>query len=148
MKKSVIVANCGQTFFFKSKCKYCISGPKYVSYMMNKMITQDSLYPMKEFYESYFGTKRSDDCYLDYLVRSRNFSGSFIFDSATALLRRLPVPNMKYKQNEDKITTVIECECGRTSWAFVNSNRKHISNRKSGTKLNTRDVVSLYKVMF
>lgn len=147
MKKTATWINGSQTFFFKSRCKYCRSGPRYVYYLLNKVITSNSLYKIKDFYESEVSSMRADNFYLEYSIKNRNFSPSYLFDSTSAALRKLPVPNMKYRQNDDRIGTVIECGCGKTSWSFINSNREHIKNRKCSTNIKAKDVMSLYRIM-
>jgi hypothetical protein len=120
--------------------------------MLNKMVSEHTLYKVKEFLESQIRhapiRSRSDNFYIGYAVENRNFSASYLFDGFSSQLQKLPIPNIKYQQNDDKINTVIECSCGQTSWSFTNSNRKHISNRKCNISMGGNDVVSLYKVMF
>jgi hypothetical protein len=148
VKKSITKITCSQTFFFKSRCKFCVSGPKYVFYILNKLVSEQNLYKIKEFYEAQVSTFRPDNFYMHYSVDNRSFSASYLFDSSSCALRKLPVPNKGYKQTEDKITTAIECSCGRTVWTFTDSNREHIKNRKCSLVMDTKDIVSLYKVMF
>lgn len=148
MKKTVSSICGAQTFYFKSRCKHCKSGPKYVYYTLRGNISTDTLYNIKDFYEhTTGGPQRADDFYVEYAVKSRKFGPSYMFDSTSLAYRRLPVPNMRYQQNADKFGTVIECDCGETSWSFVRSNRKHISNRKCGVNIPVKDILSLYRIL-
>ena len=70
MKKSISKIHGSQTFFFKSRCKFCRSGPKYVYYLLNKIITTSNLYNIKDFYEKQVSSMRADDFYLEYSVKN------------------------------------------------------------------------------
>jgi hypothetical protein len=122
--------SCSETFIFKSRCKFCKSGPRYIYYYLTKLVSTNSIYKIKQFYEDINPTIKADDFYTELSIKNRNFRPSFMFDSNSASLRKLPVPNMKYQQNEDKVGTIMECDCGKTTWAFIKSNRQHIKNRK------------------
>lgn len=147
MKNKITKISASQTFLFKSRCKFCKSGPKFVYYILNKMVTSDSLYKIKDFYDNTAGSARADDFYLEYSIKNRNFSPSYMFDPSSASLRKLPVPNMKYQQNDDRFGTILECGCGKTSWAFTRSNRAHISNRKCSHSVQIKDIMSLYRII-
>lgn len=149
MKKRATTINGSQTFIFKSRCKFCKSGPKYVYYLLNKMVSTDTLYMIKDFYEG-AGKNSSvaDDYYIDYTVKNRTFVPSYMFDSRSSSLQKLPVPNMRYQQNEDRFGTVVECSCGKTSWGYVRSNRKHITNRQCTIKISLKEIDSMYRFVF
>jgi len=89
MKKRVTTVNGSQTFIFKSRCKFCKSGPKYVYYLLNKMVSTDTLYMIKDFYEG-MGKDSSvaDDYYVDYTVKNRSFIPSYMFDSRSSSLQK------------------------------------------------------------
>lgn len=145
MKKRIVKITAGQTFFFKSKCKKCASGPRYVYFKLNMIVNNNSLYDIKDFYNEIGLEIKSDDFYLEHSIKNRSFSPSYMFDGDSSSLRKLPIPNIKYQQNLDIFDTIIECECGQTNWAFVNSCRDHIKNRKCKLNINTNEVYSLNK---
>lgn len=147
MKKIATKINGSQTFYFKSKCKFCKSGPKYVYYLLNRVITENNLYKIRDYSIMSSTSIRSDDFYTGYSIRNRSFKPSFMFDSTMLSLQKLPVPNIKYEQNLDRIGTVIECGCGKTSWGSIRSNRKHIKYRKCPININAKDIMSLYKIL-
>lgn len=147
MRKSITKINGSQTFFFKSRCKHCKSGPKYIYFMLNKQVSPKNFFKLRDFYEKSISSYRADDFYIDYAIRNRNFAPSYMFDGTTSAYRKLPVPNFKYQQNEDKFVTVIECDCGKTSWAYVKSNRHHIINRKSSVSYDTKEIMTLYRIL-
>jgi len=147
MRKAITSINGSQSFVFKSRCKHCKSGPKYVYFILNKMVSTDSLYKIKDFYEKNVSSMRADDFYIEYSVKNRSFGPSYMFDPTSSALRKLPVPNMRYEQNEDRFNTMVECGCGQTSWGFVQSRRKHITGRKCRYDIRVKDVSSLYRIM-
>lgn len=137
-----------KTFFFKSKCKFCKTGPKNTYYIFNKFVTEKNLFNFKNFNENYVSSK-TDDFYLENSIKSRRFKPSYMFDSTSVAFRKLPVPNLMYDQNGDKLNTVFECGCGRTSWSFTNSTRNHVVNRKCGIVLKVKELLysTEYKVL-
>jgi len=147
MKSTVHSINASQSFIFRAKCKFCRTGPKYVYYLLNKVVTDKTLYKIKDFYDSSLSSMRADDFYVGYSIKNRSFIPSYMFDPTSASMRKLPVPNMRYQQNDDRFCTVVECACGETSWSFVQSTRKHITNRKCRHNANLKKIASLYKVM-
>lgn len=144
--KLVDKINGSQSFFFRARCKFCKSVPKYIYYLLNRMITTSSFYRIKSIYDNVdFELSTSDNFYLEHSIKNRNFKPTYMFESISS--KKLPIPNMGHQQNNDRFTTVIECECGKTNWAFVRSNKDHIKNRKCKLEISSKELQSLYKIL-
>jgi hypothetical protein len=148
-RQPVIKLKCAQTFMFKSRCKYCKSGPKYVFFLMNRYIDEENISALIKYYNSNYQIPNTltDERYLESTIKNRIFRPSYMFDFNTMYFRKLIAPNSKYKLDRDKFTTILECECAATTWAFINSRREHIKNRKNVNSAPWRSYKSLYKVM-
>ena len=129
-----------QTFFFKSKCKFCKTGPKNIYYIFNKYFTQNNFANIQDFDKNIIESK-IDEVFLENSIKHRKFKPSYIFDSNLISNGKLAVDNINYEQDKDKLNTVFECNCGRTSWALLLSKRKHIANRKCGVVLNIKELL-------
>lgn len=148
-KHPKIRLKCAQTFIFKSRCKFCKSGPKYIFFLMNRFLDEKNVSALLKYYSSNYQLPNvlSDNGYLESSIKNRAFRPSFMFDFNTTYFRKITPPNSKYEADKDKFTSILECECAATTWAFVDSRRKHIRNRKNVRSAPRLDVKSLYKIM-
>ena len=151
MKKSLTFRlKCAQTFAFKSRCKFCASGPKYVCFIMSRFIDEKSFTAFRKYYTNNYYLPQailSDKYYLEESIKERSFKISYLFDGGTMYHRNLIIPNSKYDQSSDRFISLLECDCSKTSWAFVDSKRMHIKNRKNDRLSPVKNIQSLYKVM-
>lgn len=147
MSKLSVKINGSEAFAYKSRCKSCKSGPKVIHYYMNPNISTDSVYGIREFYESIANTVRVNYYQPTNQTDMRRIRPSHLFDSSSSAFRKLRAPNMRYEQNADIFSAVLNCACGKTCWAFTNSSRKHISNRKCSIDITLKEI-SDYRVIF
>lgn len=135
-----------QTFGYRTKCKFCLSVPKYSYFVMSKAVSNHLLYENKRYSEKFMQSYLADESYLNGAVKSRDFHISFLFDPTASYTGKMAITTGKYQQNKDPFTAVVECKCGKTTWAFVASNRDHIYNRKCELSQSI-NVKSLYKIL-
>lgn len=147
MKKKVFSVNGSESFLFKSRCKFCQTGARFVYFILNKSVSENTLYKMKDYQENSVSQSRADDFYTEHSVKNRMFQPAFLFDPISIGLRKLIAPNMRYQQNDDMFTTIVECGCGRTEWASKYSVRKHIIGRKCRYDIKVKDISSLYHIV-
>lgn len=116
---------------------------------MNRFLDEKSIPIVMKYYSDNYQIPNTlgDNRYIESSVKNRTFRPSFMFDFNTTYFRKLTPPNSKYEQDKDKFTSILECECAATTWAFVDSRRKHIKNRKNVKPAPRLDVRSLYKIM-
>ena|ERR1700722_4479733 len=149
LKKPVAVKlKCAQTFLFKSRCKFCRSGPIHMYFIMNKYIDEKNFSFFRKYYSDTANSPPifPDEYYVESSVEMRNFKPSFMFDFNSIYLRKITPPNSKYEQEKDRFTSILECKCGRTTWAYTDSRRKHIKNRKNEKVAPTKNINSLYRI--
>jgi|ERR1700722_5349613 len=148
-KQSIIKLKCAQTFVFKSRCKFCKSGPKYIFFLLNRFLDEKNIVAILKYYSDNFQLPHviNDNHYIESSIKNRAFRPSYMFDFNTTYFRKITPPNSKYEANKDKFTSILECECAATTWSFVDSRRKHIRNRKNIRTAPKLDVKSLYKIM-
>ena len=139
MRKSQSVQfRYANTFFFRSACRLCGSGPTTAYFVHNKDVSFENFRFMmkrvRDFGKGFYGHNsygHSDSKIMTRLVATRQFKVAHLFDRDTIFYRSIFVPNSKFEPNKDSISCRVECECGKTCWAFTNSRRLHIINRKS-----------------
>jgi hypothetical protein len=144
--KSLFKIKYAQTFVFKSRCKFCKSGPHFLYFLMKGNVNE------KNFCNTQFSDKNvsqtksflADDFYVGITVKNRNFRPSYLFDGNTMLHRSTSVPNSKFEENKDKYVSILECICGRTNWLFTDSKRQHIKNRKCPLVIRRMDLARFY----
>jgi len=118
-------------------------------FIMNRYIDEKNFSFIRKYYgdgaDSYpmFG----DESYMEASVKIRNFKPSFLFDFNTIYLRKIPIFNSKYEQEKDRFTSILECKCGKTTWSYTDSRRKHIKHRKNDRVAPTKNVNSLYRIL-
>jgi hypothetical protein len=118
-------------------------------FIMNRYIDEKNF----SFIRKYYGDSANslpifgDDFYTESSVKMRNFNPSFMFDFHSIYLRKMPLFNSKYEQEKDRFTSILECKCGKTTWAYTDSRRKHIRNRKNDRVAPTKNVNSLYRIL-
>lgn len=133
MKIKLPKIKCAQTFVFKSKCKFCGSGPEFLYYLMNKIVSQKNFYAIMALNDKHAGQSKlflANDFYTDLTVKNRTFRPSYLFDFNTMTCRTISAPNSKFQSNRDRYISILECKCGHSNWLFTDSKREHIKNRK------------------
>lgn len=148
-KQPVIKLKCAQTFIFKSRCKFCKTGPKYIYFLMNRYIDDKNISAVIKYYNNnnQAPNKLSDNRYLESSIKNRTFRPTYMFDYDTMYFKKISPPNSKYEQEKDRFTSVLQCDCSATNWAFIDSRRKHIQNRKNAKAAPKLNINSLYKIM-
>src|SRR5271166_248430 len=117
-------------FVFKSICKYCKTGPSSAYFVMNKDLSQDNFQFLLKREPTNDDFIITDGDMIASLISSRVFKPYYMFDRNAAVERSVFVPNSKFEPSRDEISCKMECDCGKTTWSFTNSRRKHIHNRK------------------
>lgn len=132
----VIHVNVSSTFVIRAKCRHCHGGPKYYWNVRTKTF-HGSINIMRSRFAS--AMKNNDricsDFYMGYQPRVYHGINSFSFQIdfnkyPARLHKNKGVPS--YERTE-----MLECECGKTLWAFNEKsakNRPEISQRKSRYK--------------
>jgi len=140
---------CAQTFLFRAKCKFCQSGPQYMYFIMNRYIDEKNFSSMRKYYtdNTQSSLMLADSFYMASSIKERRFRPSYMFDANTTYFKKLVPPNSKYQPEKDRFISILECECGETAWAFVDSRREHIKNRKNNRLTPARDIKTMYKIV-
>jgi hypothetical protein len=135
-----------QTFGYRTRCKYCLSGPMYSYFLMSKAMSNHILYDNKRYNDKFAHAALAGYEYIDRAVKSRDVKIYFLADPTASYTSKMPITTSKYQQNKEPFITAIECKCGKTTWSFVSPNRAHISNRKCEIPQNV-NIQSLYKIL-
>lgn len=137
-----------QTFLFKSRCKYCQSGPQYMYFVMSHHIDEKDFIAVRKYYSDVVnGLVLADDFYIASSIKRRKFKPSYMFDTNTMHFKKLTPPSSKFQPEKDCFISVLECECGETAWSFTDSRREHIKNRKNARLAPPRDIKTMYKIV-
>ena len=123
-----------QTFLFKSRCKHCRSLPTTMFFYLDKHATHDHYMPNRKI----VGANYVARYHLSYGITTRSFVLNSVFDGVSFSVRKARLPGVKYQQGMD-LVSILECQCGKTSWAFTQSHRDHIKQRKCAIKV-PRDI--------
>lgn len=139
MKKILQSINGSKTFLFRTRCKFCRTGPKYFYFILNEGNIPSDVFFMQTVYPY-------TEQYFSHALSTHAFSASNIFNPVISNKKLVP-PGMKYKQNNDKFTAVVECNCGKTSWHFVHSTREHVKNKSCRYNIKVNDISALFRLM-
>lgn len=137
MKKLKIKVYGCETFFYKSKCKFCQSPAESVVFYLNRGVSEKNFYAIKDYILQPF---KIDSFYMDYSVKERTFKVSYLFDATSIAFGKAPAFN--YSKFIDKnLVASGQCSCGETSWLFVNcAYDNSIKHKKAGWFLKTISV--------
>jgi hypothetical protein len=119
------------TFVYKAACKFCCSGPVRAYFVANVDHSQDFFKFFLKKKPNNYKPSQDNGKFISAVVAIRKFKVAYLFERDNAYERRVFIPNSKFELDKDIISCRAECNCGATCWAFTNSRRKHISNRKS-----------------
>lgn len=121
-----------QTFLFKSRCKHCASLPTTMFFYLDK---HADLYNYRHYRHNVGPNYKGAQHRLSYMFRApHSFAMNEIFDEISLNVRKARLPGIKYQQGME-LVSILECQCGKTSWAFIQSYRDHIKRRKCEIKV-------------
>lgn len=147
--KNKIEVSISNPSFIKSACKHCSSKPKYMYFLMQKNYSAKDTFKVRDYcFKTLQRTKfyQIDSKALESVIEERRFKLSWMFDNNLFSLLKLSIPSGKFDKLNDFFMQVLECECGKTSWAYLQSIKPHIKEKKSTHSFSLKDVYSRYDV--